>query len=846
MFVFSRTRKSFRNARWFALCLIVALWGCSSSGSSGGCGCSEPIPGGFPKQHRLNNIAQIKLTKKGVDFLKTNTSVLIKQFLPQGLEFDIPKSTSGSLEICRKHAKCKVTGKIRSLNLTLKPTKTIRADVRLDINTTAPRDIEVRVTQKVLGVKIRKTCKLRVTVANKAISTDITLNIDPVTKLLGFKIGSPSFSIDANRDFKIDGDVICKGLNLLKGLFKNLIEKEAKKAIGDALKDLNCMKCKTTAECGGGGAVCKDKVCRRGSACLAAPLGLEGQANVATLLGSFGNKSASKFMYSVKVGARADVKTTGIELGTLGGTYANPSPCAGIKTFPKLPPAPNFPFPATAPDGKTYMAGIGISQVMLTQAGRDAYRSGMLCVKVDEKLNAQVGQFLKAQTIGGLVSPSLLQLVGTDNPAMHIALRPGAPMAFEIGKGVITKDAKGNPVVKEPLLLVKIPKLGFDFMMFYHDRWMRLFTYRVDVVLPMAIEARPGNKLGLIMGELSKALVNPKVENSNVLSEDPKDMAKGLQNLLNTVMPLLVGAIGSPEFELPELQGFQLLLRGLTGQVPRKDRADRFQFLGLFADLKLAPPGKPQMPEQELFLKLLNVKIPPTLEDTLLARKLVKEFPKVTVAISNPDPALEYAVRINNGHWHPFSPNIVRDIESAQFLMQGKHTIHIRARNKKYPQAFEWSKGKIQVNIDYTKPKLKVTQSHKGIFFKTSDNVTANKNLQVVYQLTDGSWQNWKANTLLPASMLPANTIVSVRVRDEAGNEGLTRVFWHKVIKKTDIQNPTQQRIEKGSAEGNPAKPQVKAGCHILSGSDGKQDFSSTFFALLLCLGWLIVSRRRI
>ena len=118
----SRFWKTTRSSRMFQLgllWLLAMLVGCSSGGSSG-CDCAKPIPGGFPQAQKINNISQLTFTRRGFDFLEQNMAGLIKQFLPTGLDFEIPKTSSGNIDVCM-NPPCKVKGNIRSVKMTMVP-----------------------------------------------------------------------------------------------------------------------------------------------------------------------------------------------------------------------------------------------------------------------------------------------------------------------------------------------------------------------------------------------------------------------------------------------------------------------------------------------------------------------------------------------------------------------------------------------------------------------------------------------------------------------------------------------------------------------------------------------------
>ncbi|MCB9637711.1 MAG: hypothetical protein H6727_02255 [Myxococcales bacterium] len=737
------------------------------------------IPGGYPEAAKINNVVQLKVTDRGFDFLGQNTGSLIQQFLPTGLSFDVPPQTSGDPKICHKGGTCKVTGKVNSAKLTPTPPKTIKVKLNLDMTSN-----KIPISYKLL---VTINCDLEVTISKKDISMDLNLSIDPRNKGLRIDLGTPSFSLE-NKDFKLSGNIGCSLINAVKGLFSGLIEKEVKKAVKGALDGATCMSCTQDSDCGFG-TTCQDKICTDGKACLPMVMGFEGRIDPSSLLGQFGNPTAKPVDMAMQMGGSVSVETSGLNLGSLGGSQSAPHACIKAPNFPKLSPPVNLSFPVNSPDGSPYMIGVGISQVMMTQFMRDFYQSGSLCLKLDSSVSDQLGTFFRAQGIGAAVSPSLLQLVGKDNPPLYIVLQPNEAPDISIGKGELGKDKDGNTIVKDPLLDVRVPKLDFTFYMVLYDRWVRLLTFRTDIVLPLALEVRPNNKLGLLMGDLKQAFQNPEVLNSNLIKEKNEDVATNFASTLQALLPVLVGQIGSTEFDIPELQGFKLSIRGITGVMPRTDRTDRFQFMGLFADLALAPPGMPQLPDARfLAIRAQQPTIPASLWSSLQKAKPITAYPSVMVEVLDGEPGWAYAVRVNKGPWQAFVEGPRLRVSSSQFLMQGEHTLTLRARRIDQPQGAEVAAGSTTVHIDYTPPALQAHLQPQGIQLKAIDNIDGNGQISFSYKV-QGEEMWVPAESFVPAARLKPNTAVSLRARDSSGNiTVLPAVMWQPSIKMPEQQ----------------------------------------------------------
>lgn len=809
--------------------------GCGGSGSTG-CSCAKPIPGGFPAQYKIKNAAQLKVTRKGFDFVQNNANALIASLLPTGLEFDVPKS-GGDTQICT-NGNCKIKLNIRRLQIDMKPKDKLGIGIWLDITSTK---IGVKVKTKVIGIPVSKSCDLYVTSKNKSIKADATVSIDPRNDGLGIKLGTPSISL-SNGDFKISGDIICKAADLFKGLFKGLIEKEVKKALQDVLDGFTCMTCKSNADCPSG-AACTKGQCVQGGSCLPMEVGFSGAVDLKELLGGLGNPTAKDLWFGINLGGRAEVKTSGLELGMLGGTHSAAHPCVAPRKFPAIPAPALFNFPANAPDGQGYAMGAAISQAMMTKASQSLYSNGALCIRIDSSISPDLGAAFSVKNLGALISPSLPKLVGGGDAPLVIGLRPTEPPDISIGKGTLAKDAKGNDIVKDPLIDIKIPNMGFDFMVFLHDRWTRLFTYKVDIVLPLGLAVKPGNKLGLVLGDLGTAMVNPRVEQSYMVAEKNDKLANGLFNLLKAVLPLATGSLGNQEFDLPDIQGLKLTIRGITGQKPRGDRPDRFEFLTLFADLGLAATNKPLLPKTPIGMKLVRMDIPPNMVSQLTQRVRLQNFPAAVIELDDFRSDREYSFKLNSSMWTPYKQGKQIRLENPQFLIQGTHTLYVRSRSIDKPSADDNAFGVFSFRVDYTAPQLTLKATEDGLMPQVKDNLTKAAEVAVEYRVDGASWVPLVAGDSIPTQGLAAGSKIEVRAKDANGNYKLTS-FTTKADEPTLTNAPTHTVAPavtptKQVAPAGPTNPAM-SGCQM--GEAPSPDVP--FFAMFLLLGMAIWSRR--
>ena len=79
---------------------------------------------------------------------------------------------------------------------------------------------------------------------------------------------------------------------------------------------------------------------------------------------------------------------------------------------------------------------------------------------------------------------------------------------------------KAAQVSRTPLVSVEIQELWLDFHVFMDDRWVRFGSTNNNISLPLAIDFTANNELVPLSGELSQALRDLRVENTDLLRGD--------------------------------------------------------------------------------------------------------------------------------------------------------------------------------------------------------------------------------------------------------------------------------------------------------------------------------------
>ena len=265
----------------------------------------------------------------------------------------------------------------------------------------------------------------------------------------------------------------------------------------------------------------------------------------------------------------------GITLGMVGGALPQPpSKCVVQKavTPPTGIPIPDELNPTAADPAAAPHVGIALAGRFLDYSFTSVYNSGLLCLGVSTE---QV-DMLKSGLLGLLI-PSLKTLTFDQaDAAAAITTRPQAPPIVKIGGGTDPN--------KDPLLLVTLPKFALDFYIWSFDRFARVFTYTVDLTIPVSLQA---NKDGIVpaLGEIKVA--NGALSNADVLLlDDPNVVAGAVGGIFGTISKQLVGSGFSPIDLSSSLSSLGL---GLEVNQIKKLTKGSDDFVGIFATMSKAP-----------------------------------------------------------------------------------------------------------------------------------------------------------------------------------------------------------------------------------------------------------------
>ena len=257
------------------------------------------------------------------------------------------------------------------------------------------------------------------------------------------------------------------------------------------------------------------------------------------------------------------------------------------------------------------------------------------------------------------------------------------------------------------------------FQALIEDRWVRLMTVQLDMVLGLGAMVTPNNEILLVIGDLGMAVENVRVQNAELLAEDPTELAQSIPALLDLAAPQLTGAI--PSVPLPgaaELGGFELNILGVRGVL---GPGGAYPNMAVYANLGFDPSQVPNL----------------SFAAQTVARVSKVEQPgdgpgAVELELGGRAPGeLEYQVRINSGLWSTFFSTKHLRLERPAFAAQGRHTIEVRARQKGQYRTLDATPEVLEVLIDPEPPKLRAQLATGGVKVMAFDVVSERLALEV-------------------------------------------------------------------------------------------------------------------
>lgn len=777
--------------RSLVLMLGLTVFSCSGGGGCSSCeGCGvQPIAGGYPIDDRIPNAAQVRLTSSGIDFIEDNVSSIVSTFVPEGLDFAIPRTSQsigiGDVTICPS-SNCNAHIEIDSLVLNPADPNQLQAHLRVILDSRAPDGSRAPVRVDVPG----RNCDMDINTrrgSNPFIGAIASLRLAGTTQAA--RAGYTRVVIESvdlapgegieNDDLDID-PAPCSGIGCLDpgafcgiadlGFVKDfLIDQITDQISGILSETLDEQLCQTRGEFGcptGTFSVPDenpDSVCRfennANAECVPILLGMDGEGDLGgALLGGFSPGTHAYAQFLLAAGGDGQAVNQGMTIDFFGGfrgtdrtftqTPAHHS-CVPAIDPPPLPTIPQLAaFRGNVIPGTTTEAhvGIGIAEAYLDHAAYGMFDSGMLCLGAGTRLSQQLST--------GLVSALIMSLKGltfpNGNSPLTIALRPQAPPDVTLGAGTEA----------DPLVQLSMNQLQIDFYVWSTERYVRFMTFQTDLSIGIDLTVE-GNQLVPTIRYINAA--NSEVTNSDLLSERPTSLASTLETLIGSLASML--ASGLSPFDLPDIMGFQLEVP--EGGVTRVREGDH-NFLGIFANLALA--AAPYTAPVETSLTVSDLQLDRESMHPETWRQGRGNSVWLHFAAEGPQAVqYEYSYRIDGGHWSAWTTERRLRIEDEVLLLQARHTIEARARVAGEPQSTDETPAIAELVVDILPPTLHVARTAGGVRVEAQDVITASDRLEVRYQV-DGEWTEWSRDFELELPYDEAEVVVEVR--DEAGNVG--------------------------------------------------------------------------
>jgi hypothetical protein len=812
-----------------AVVVFLVAAGCSGGGCSSGCsscGGITPLTNGFDVTKRIENAGSARVTPHGLKFLQSNLGTLAKGLLggmgTNGvITFDVPTQTGLPLGItlCPNGSDatsdpkvCVAEIDIGNANLTLTPT----TPNDLVITGTLP----LRVEDLVLGGVL--DCTLGVSISGNGacdkpdaqttfdafpVDVDIQIHVDSTTShtaRYGYTridipqiINTTTANSNLSSSLNICGSGLLCGilgdiLNDISGVLINTLTTQLTSTLSSTIDNELCQKAAAGAPCPTGTTADSSMICRfnndPNNACASILLGTDGNINLGSLLASLspGTTGGLDFVFAgggsdpnpgtsnpTLAWGDLDPIKGGATLGLFGGAEPNPlSKCVpmsslalptGIPIPDELLAAtatpdtvPNWPATLPGPD-----VGIALNERFANYALNGLYNSGLLCIGI----STESIPLLSSGTLG-LLAPSSKKLSLQENPQqVAIVIRPSTPPTVTFGNG--------TNLTTDPLLKVGLKQVALDFYIFSLDRFIRFMTATFDLTVPVNLTV---SSAGLTPVIQNIGVANGVVTNSQLLSENPSDLATALGSLIGSIVGQEVGGSLSAINLNSSLASLGLTLTipdtvpnmGSPGLIKLSKGTDNF--LGIFATFGLPgqPPGmfrtnvqvaRKTVDPAGLKLETLRPGNQPVVE--LVAESELDDGTRNVV----------YQYKVDKGFWHPYQASRFLTVDDDWLRVQGRHVVHVRSRALGAPNSVDAAEAELEVVIDKDPPTVKVAEGADGqIHVEAHDRVTADPIVR--YRLDDKPWSDWTLASRLGAIAPSEAAVISVQAQDSEGNLG--------------------------------------------------------------------------
>ncbi len=736
---------------------------------------------------------QLRLTKSGLDFLGNEVPELLTTFMPDGLNFCLPKSTGSNPELCLTETcddgspGCQLSMTLEDTKITPQPTDVLEIGLTVgDIND----KLSIRYDIPVVGVAECDVKLHKRNASNEAaripatIPVQFTIDTNSPTKDLKINVGEIEADMD-ELDFTLSGGWRCTagniGKGLIRGIVKDMVTDQLNNMVGGMLDAQLCQTCGAGMPACPNNSTCNQSegICRYNAnqECVSRMLGVEGGLMLGQLLSGYTQSENASVDVMVRAADQFKVDT-GLALGLRTGFQPeNFERCAPVDpttrpSFAQIPFSPTITGNVRPGSQTPFMMGFGLHKHALQHLMWSTWASGALCLKI----GSETIDMLSTSAFS-LFLPSLTQLTDGDR-AMYIQLAPQNAPDIVLGANKVRQN--GNAAeIEEGLFTLDWKDVDIHMYAFVQERFVRLFTLRSDLELPIAMTPDGSGELRIVLGDIDKALKNIRPTKHALMAESEEKIADLLPTLMGVALPML-GDMLDVSFTLPEMMGYSVVL-----QQNDITSVDNNTFIALFADLKKST--SPLVASVTGVVQDYKVDVSRVLPSGIVRPVLQLDLVGMGDTLHAHDPAeLEFSYRLNNGLWSLYQPTSSLTINDPVLALQGEHLVEVRARLAGAPESTQQVPTRLPVVIDFAEPTLTIERSGSQWTLVGEDAADRAEHLMFRYRLVGedlaGEWTEWShAHVVAPElDKMPTNFRIEAEVRDRAGYESQAQYTVHR------------------------------------------------------------------
>ncbi len=753
---------------------LVLLFVLVSACSTDSCSCNGFESRSYPTDAidvTVPSVGQARVTPAGLTYVSAQVPYILERALPGGLSFCIPRDTSGNPDLCVDSTctsganGCQVDLTLADQAITPRPPDTLEVEVTIgSVDERLNFDYDTFLGNVNCYVQLFKKGASESTAAFVKGRAPIRLFVDQASpfKEVGIELGDVTVDLE-DVDFKIKSrggfgdDVACGGASLVRGLFRDRIEREIQGALADALegirRDQLCRAC-DAGMCPTGSTCAADDFCEYGPEdCVPRTLGVEGRLDIAAATGDFLREDAARIDVVAK-GADTAIVDDGVTVGLRSGfKEVSQSDCAPVEKGMR-PAVPNLSVSPTLmsdmkPGGGSFQFGVGLHKSAIEHALWTIWASGGTCLEVSDR-----DVMVLSTTAFTLVAPSMEDFAGKGKSAV-LSIVANEPPTIELGANTVTPQGD-TYVVDDPLLRILWNDVDFHVFGYARDRMVRLFTLRIDLDLPVALVPDGNGNLVPIVTDLEEAIANIEPRRLELLEESADKIRDIVPTLLGFAGPQIAGAI--PEsIAVPELLGFRLDLN--QGDIRG---VDNNEYLAIFANL--ARVNQPQGYVADTAILSSEIDYGQILESGLVRPTLRLDVASWNAGQFGPqDREVEFSYRVDGGFWSMYRRSTRLLVDDPLLAIQGDHTIEVRARVVGEPGTADPRPARLDFVIDWNEPEVEARRAGDTVFFDGFD--LADQDLE--YRLVDnaGNATTWTERK----SWKPQGEPVFAEARDDSG-----------------------------------------------------------------------------